>query len=102
MNGIDKLLFGVGISSEDIEFGYDLANNTHLVIGIKGSTDSITIQYYFDSISDKSYQLEAIEFANGTVWTQSDIMQRLQQPPVLTGTQAMLVCRRCCLYFICD
>ena len=41
------------------------------MIGIKGTTDSITVQYYFNS--GMAYELDTIEFADGTIWDKAAI-----------------------------
>ena len=81
-NGIistDKLVFGMGINPADIELRFN-GSGSDLVIGIKGTSDSITVQYYFDS--SQAYQLDAIEFADGTVWDKTMIAS---MPIMLTG-----------------
>lgn len=71
VTSIDKLIFGAGITAADITF-FNVGNSTEdLVIGIKGTTDSITVQYYFNS--SMAYELDAIEFADGTVWDKAAI-----------------------------
>jgi Ca2+-binding RTX toxin-like protein len=40
-----------------------------LILSIQGSTDSITIQYYFSN-----YQIENIVFADGVIWTPGNIV----------------------------
>ena len=79
-NGItstDKLVFGMGINAADIELRSN--GSSDLILGIKGTSDSITIANYF---SDSSYQLDAVEFADGTVWDKAMIAA---MPVIMTG-----------------
>ena len=64
INSIDKLVFGAGINPADIELRSN-GSSSDLVVGIKGTSDSITVQYYFDS--SQAYQLDAIEVWDKTM-----------------------------------
>jgi Ca2+-binding RTX toxin-like protein len=85
---LDVLSFGLGIKPEDIEL---MANQgqfaSNLVLKVKGTTDQITIENYFLGDFNK---IQMVEFADGTLWTQQDITQFLQQPPQQTGNLAFL------------
>ena len=64
---IDSIVFEEGITKENLTF---VKNGYNLEIGIKGTTDIITIGYYYLSeygISDSEiYKIEKLEFADGT------------------------------------
>ena len=67
----NRLVFGGGINPTDIEFSSLPSDSRHLVVSVKGTNDSITIQNYFDN--QEVYGLDAIEFADGTIWTAQQI-----------------------------
>ncbi|CAK7009681.1 calcium-binding protein [Saezia sanguinis] len=75
-NKLDVIQFGAGISAQDIETLYEGMGGDgaggHLILRLKGSTDQITIENYFNSW-DESSKVDQIRFADGTVWTQTTI-----------------------------
>jgi len=87
--GTDTLSFGTGINVRDIHLTYS-EDRSSLIFSIDDTTDSVMFQNYF-TYRFWETDLIAITFADGTYWSLIDISQRLQQPPVLTGTQATLV-----------
>jgi len=72
----DTIRFGEGISSDNLEVTRD---NSNLIIGIKGTTDKITINDYFMSTSSK---IEEFAFHDGTTLTS----QQIESMVVLRGT----------------
>ena len=75
----DKIVFGAGISAEDIEIH---RNGNDMVISNKKSGDSVTVRKaYYDS--DGWYYIGSIEFSNGTIWTLDKIRS---QPSRINGT----------------
>lgn len=80
-NEQDRIIFGEGISSTELTF---TRSGSDLIIGLKNAADTITIQYYFrESIYD-SYQVQAIQFADGTQWNNTEINQHIGKK--ITGT----------------
>jgi Ca2+-binding RTX toxin-like protein len=73
--GNDLYLFGRG-SGQDTVYNRDIAStdviisNTenNLVLSIKGTTDKLTINGYFQNDGANTYRVEEIRFADGTVW----------------------------------
>lgn len=64
----------VGLTSEDVEFnlvpnGYEW----NLVIRIKDTDETLTIRRGF---STASFQIQAVEFADNTVWTYAEVLQQ--------------------------
>ena len=70
LNDVDTIEFGAGIAPEQITVRrqYD-----DLVLAIGQDGDQITIESYF---YDETRRIEQFKFADGTVWTGSDIGQR--------------------------
>jgi Ca2+-binding RTX toxin-like protein len=69
----------VGLNASDVSLardGYDL------IIRINGSTDTFRVMYHFMSDATAGYQIDRIQFADGSYWNQSDIGTR-----VLQGTE---------------
>ncbi|WP_024671377.1 calcium-binding protein, partial [Pseudomonas tremae] len=69
----------VGLNASDVSLardGYDL------IIRINGSTDTFRVMYHFLSDATAGYQIDRIQFADGSYWNQSDIGTR-----VLQGTE---------------
>lgn len=69
-SGMDCIVFGEGILPEQIKVTRNI-DNLYLTNVISG--DCLTVRNYF--FSDK-YNLERIEFADGTVWRNVDIQER--------------------------
>ena len=63
----DKVVFGEGITFEDIELSRD---DRDMILGIKGTDDSLRI---IDQYSNQYARVEAFEFADGTVKTADDL-----------------------------
>ncbi|MCP8464201.1 hypothetical protein NK553_09600, partial [Pseudomonas sp. ZM23] len=62
---VDAIEFAANIAASDIvvtRFGDDL------ILRLKGSTDQITVQSYFNGDAAGSYRLEEVRFADGTAW----------------------------------
>ena len=80
----DRLVFGGGINPADIKITQGAFSPTggtpSLTISIKGTNDSITIMGYgrMGEVPPlEEFMLDAIEFADGTVWNQDDIFARV-------------------------
>lgn len=70
----DQIVFAEGISGNDLSLSQDRYD---LVISLIGTSDTIRIQNYFLTSPNYNYQLQAIQFADGTVWNNNDINQRV-------------------------
>jgi Ca2+-binding RTX toxin-like protein len=75
-NGFDRLVFGVGINPSDIELR---GNGVDLILAIKDTLDSVTL---VGALANVASGLDAIEFADGTVW---DRWQIEQMPLMVVG-----------------
>jgi Ca2+-binding RTX toxin-like protein len=71
-SGIDRIVFEAGIAPEDIVVSQaDSAND--IVLSIAGTQDRITLD---GALTQGGQIIETVEFANGTVWTFSDLVTR--------------------------
>lgn len=82
--GTDKIKLNTGINTEDVKF---VRNNKDLIVSIKDMTDSVTIINWFENDDNK---VETIEFADGTVYTASDILSQISVT-VATGYDDVIV-----------
>jgi Ca2+-binding RTX toxin-like protein len=48
-------------------------NSTNLLLNIAGTTDTVTVRYFFDNDGNSSYGLEQVRFADGTIWSKAAI-----------------------------
>ncbi|WP_338473496.1 calcium-binding protein [Pseudomonas sp. MS646] len=85
----DAITFADGITSEDVILSQ---SGTDLVISLRGTTDRLTIKYYFEPSGGLSYRVQQVNFADGTVWT-SDFISTMAQngfegDDLLPGTDA--------------
>lgn len=78
---IDILLFGDGISSEDILLQ---RINNDLILSHKNSNDKVTLTNYFHQY----YTLEQIKFSDGTIWDITKVTELLKNPPTSTASAA--------------
>ena len=79
----DKILLGNDIQTSDVVLRRetitmmdDVAD--HLVLTINGTSDSVTVKNWFDESNE--WKVEQIVFADGTVWDESIIRQKVLQP----------------------
>ncbi len=74
----DKVLLGSGITTT----GITLNRNSYddLIIKVNGTTDQFTINDYFYLDGNSSHGLETIQFADGTVYSQAKIKQKILLP----------------------
>ena len=70
----DTIRVAAGISAADITLTRDLWD---LQLGIKGTTDRMTIRSY----TDANYQVERVAFADGSVWTVDDLRRLSRVAP---------------------
>ena len=82
--GTDKIKLNTGINTEDVKF---VRNNKDLIVSINDMTDSVTIINWFENDDNK---VESIEFADGTVYTASDILSQISVT-VATGYDDVIV-----------
>lgn len=83
--GADKLVFGTNILPSDIQVTRSPATGSyaygrHLILTIAGTSDKVTLSNFFNGGSGwtvvDTYKVEQIVFANGTIWTPSDILEK--------------------------
>ncbi|OOL00468.1 hypothetical protein B0B36_01115, partial [Pseudomonas syringae pv. actinidifoliorum] len=69
---VDVIRFGSGIAVSDVVV---TRNYYDLVLKIKGSADSVTVQSYFDdvTVANHGYAVDQIRFADGTIWSVENI-----------------------------
>ena len=81
-NKTDKLVFGEGISVDDLIFSKD---NDNLVINISSGSDQITIENWY---THSRQRIEEIHFADGTILEHSQvhiIAQASQEDDLITA-----------------
>lgn len=79
-NQIDVLRFGPGILASDISVG---RAGPDLVLSHLNGTDKVTVKNWLTTPGSTQYQVERIEFADGTTWSNIDLTA---QALVVTGT----------------
>ncbi|MDA7946093.1 MAG: hypothetical protein MPJ78_01305 [Hyphomicrobiaceae bacterium] len=81
----DSIQFGSGVSTADVSVSRNIDD---LIITLDSSSETLTIEKYF--IVD--FEIEEIQFTDGTVWTIDDITSMLtgdpNDPDVINGTAA--------------
>ena len=77
---VDTLRFGAGITVSDILFS---RNGSNLVLGIKGTSDQVTIQGWGYG---NNWRIERVEFADGVVWDAAQLQTMVPSDP-LVGTE---------------
>lgn len=70
--GDDAIEFAAGIDVSDVVVSQE-RDGSDLVLGIAGSGDSVRIER---AITDINARIEAVHFADGTVWSFADLMAR--------------------------
>jgi Ca2+-binding RTX toxin-like protein len=79
----DRLVFGEGITAADVTVS---RNGTDLVLQLASGTDRVSIANWFGGSSGSiDYQVERVEFSDGTVWLASDLTVKGLN---VTGTDA--------------
>lgn len=89
-SGQDRIVFGEGISPNDIIVsrvkGSSSISQNNLVLSIAGTDDMITIEgYFYINIDYPNYKIEQFEFADGTIWTHDTIKDKLRTYTGTTG-----------------
>lgn len=69
---VDAVVFGQGIVQADIAI---TRSDSDLILSLKGASDKITVQNYFDSDGSSAYKLEEIRFADGSQWTVTQVKE---------------------------
>jgi Ca2+-binding RTX toxin-like protein len=68
-DGADRIKFGAGIAPGDLRFASNPADSSEIIISFAGAAGSIRVQNQWWSDTG----IEFLEFADGTVWDQSQI-----------------------------
>ena len=85
-NVVDTISFGAGIAPSDISIEPDRRNNTsNMLIRIAGQPGSILVT----GQSSSRVGIEAIQFANGTIWTAADIATQFALGKTRVAAQAI-------------
>jgi len=71
---LDTIQFAAGILAADIT---TTRNSNDLILRMTGMTDQLTVIGYFDSDAAGAYKVEAIKFADGTVWDVETVKAKL-------------------------
>jgi Ca2+-binding RTX toxin-like protein len=74
-NRVSVLQFRAGVAATDVMVK---RSDAHLVLSIAGSTDTITVQYFFyaDSTANVYTPLQEIRFADGTTWSAQEMARQ--------------------------
>ncbi|WP_310887021.1 calcium-binding protein, partial [Pseudomonas syringae group genomosp. 3] len=91
-NDIDTIFFLSGIAPSDVTLG---ASGTNLLLSYNDGLDNVSIQGWFSS-SYNRYQVERVEFSDGTVWLASDLTSKFNY---FNGTDAAETLDRSALAF---
>ena len=83
--GQDALRFGAGISAGDVTA---FRHGDSLVLALAGGAESVTLEDWFSSYSSK--RVEQVQFADGTVWGESEIRARLTAAPAGYAADSVL------------
>jgi Ca2+-binding RTX toxin-like protein len=89
---LDTIRIGADVLPEDLTISR--VNGDDLVLSIQGTTDQLTIQSFFKTVtvtppfsfsgySVAAYRIEQVQFADGTLWTAGDLTNRIS---TLIGT----------------
>jgi Ca2+-binding RTX toxin-like protein len=98
----DRIVIGADVLPNDVTVAR--VNGDDLALSINGTSDRLTVQSFFTSItaippfsfsgySVAAYRIERVEFTDGTLWTVSDVFNRLSTfvgtsgPDTLFGNQ---------------
>ena len=73
---IDTIWLGSNLTPEDVTLK---RSGNNLVLKINDTTDTLTVQNYFGNNSTIN-RIEQIQFMDGTVWNEDDIMRESQVP----------------------
>ncbi|MBX8531875.1 hypothetical protein K5D32_19560 [Pseudomonas cichorii] len=72
---VDVLVFGSGVYASDIKFSL---SGVSLVLAHDNGFDKVTIKNWFQSSSGQ-YQIERVEFADGTFWSSTSLSAQLKE-----------------------
>ena len=73
---LDTIFIGSSLTPDDVTLKR-VGNN--LVLAIVGTSDSITVQGFFSNDSTL-YRVEQVQFMDGTLWSESDIVAKVYEP----------------------
>ena len=80
----ETLIFKTGVLPTDIQASLSGSN---LVLAIKGTTDSVTIQNFSSSAWNP---IQQVRFANGTTWNLATLRSKVGLPTTASGTSAAM------------
>ncbi|MBZ9648143.1 hypothetical protein K9B33_11340 [Sphingobium sp. 3R8] len=70
--GTDAVEFGAGITAADVTVSQG-SNGGDLILAIAGTNDMVTLQA---TVNSGENRIEQVRFADGTIWTHAELMQR--------------------------
>ncbi len=80
---IDRLVLGEGLNASDVIITRSTSDNDDVILTFAGIEGSITLDEQF--LNSSIYQLEEIVFADGTVWTSTDLENLYLEQSQTTG-----------------
>ncbi|MDR0571830.1 MAG: putative Ig domain-containing protein, partial [Rickettsiales bacterium] len=64
------------LNSDDVVIGNSYANGyQNLTIRVKETGETLTVLYGADTVTSSRYQIQAVEFGDGTVWTYAELLK---------------------------
>ena len=78
----DTIQLGTGIATSDVTL---TRSSDNLVIGINGTSDTLTVQSYFNTDGASSYVVENLKFADGTTWNYATVKSNLYVASTVTN-----------------
>jgi len=82
-SGGDRLVFGNGISVADVTVRRSTTNANDMVLSVQGGASSVTLTNQVTG--GREWTLDFVEFADGTVWTASDLANLMTSGAATSG-----------------
>ncbi len=85
---LDAIVFAADVLASDVVVQKE---GDHLVLSLKGSSDSLRVSNYFYGNAAGGYQVEQIKFDDGTIWDLNAIRVKVGIPAVTAGATVATV-----------
>lgn len=82
-SGNDRLIFGAGISTADVTVRRSTDNANDMVLSVQNGASSVTLTNQITG--GREWTLDYVEFADGTVWTSSDLANLMTSGAATSG-----------------